>query len=320
MPFKFEIDRLERGEGELVLVGRVIDGAFSGPEVLEVTLEDGRTAQVGILHHSFQHPQGWPVLPTHTSTILALSIPLPPDGVTVDASRPAIGKGTVTQNSQRVELSHLAAQPEFWASFLNESLSSEEEEPHQTFFGVSKASFHGFYEQHLKSHWQRGTWPFFRLALDQGRFLELECAAGVEYQWRYWLGAKDRRRTLLGYSSGHFSLPAFRHEELSRLVVPGDVARSAFLLVCATAAYTPDKQSPSVAYLRPLLETLPGVNAPADVILSALLKHITVPQLNWRQDPERGWVNDGGYSQRNPESSMSILEAHDFRFIRDTFG
>jgi hypothetical protein len=68
---------------------------------------------------------------------------------------------------------------------------------------------------------------------EQVIFVEHEFSAGVEYQFRSWIGGPgDAAPVLMGYESGHFSLPAFRLEEIDALLCdPGLKSPSVVLLL-----------------------------------------------------------------------------------------
>jgi hypothetical protein len=83
--------------------------------------------------------------------------------------------------------------------------------------------------------------------------------------------------------------------------------RGAFL----TAADKPPKDA-----IRTWLELVPAL-PPESIpdILADLVKNV-VPEVQWRNDPALGWINNGMYSQRNPKRETSLLEKHDFQFIQ----
>jgi hypothetical protein len=69
-----------------------------------------------------------------------------------------------------------------------------------------------------------------------------------------------------------------------------------------------------------LFSQLPGVRpAVAESMAKAFLENLTAPELRWEQDQRLGWINNWIYSQRNPRSTMSVLNPEDFDFIEKFF-
>jgi hypothetical protein len=92
-------------------------------------------------------PQGWPVLSSH-DTILTLSIDAPISAFRVDESQPVIGRGTVFENSNRIDISHVLSDQVFWAMQLSLSLGSESvDEPNEAYFGVSTDEVNNYYRE-----------------------------------------------------------------------------------------------------------------------------------------------------------------------------
>src|SRR5262249_43834660 len=154
--------------------------------------------------------------------------------------------------------------------------------------------------------------------LPNARYIELEMAGGVEYQDRVWIGeCSGSHRVLLGYHSGHFSLPALRVGETMWLA--SQTAFGPSNLLWLTTAYLATEESPTTLVCE-VASHLPGV-APrnANAISKALHRNATVKDLRWKRDPARGWINNWSYSQRNPQSQMSILTPQDFVYIQEFF-
>lgn len=51
----------------------------------------------------------------------------------------------------------------------------------------------------------------------------------------------------------------------------------------------------------------------------ALAKANVGTDVLWEHDAQRGGINDGKYSQRNPQSRLSVLTADDFEYIQTFF-
>ena len=126
---------------------------------------------------------------------------------------------------------------------------------------------------------------------------------------------------LLGYYSGHFSTPAFRVEEIYRLAEHWRGTPFVHLpLLLATVTYAPVEDDALASFLRQTTSGLPGIEGDATrELIEGMARMMLVPQIEWRRDPELGWSNNWLYSQRNPESSMSILGPADFEFIERFF-
>ena len=82
------------------------------------------------------------------------------------------------------------------------------ERPYEEFLGLSQDEVNGYHTQVLSPHIDSPAWPIFTLQIDSDRYVEIEYAGGAEYQDRVWIGSRaSGQRALLGYNSGHFSLP-----------------------------------------------------------------------------------------------------------------
>jgi len=325
MPFKLQITGVDYRDAEIAISGKLVAGAFAGPEAVVIHGQNGVSATAVVTHHSVYSPVDWPVLPSHDSTILTLSIDAPSSDFRVDETQSVIGRGTVFENPDRAEISYVVSDPVFWAMQLSRNLDSEDvEEPNETYFGVCNQRLNDFYREQIDSKFDAGIWPYIRLPIDDFRFVEIEFAAGVEYQDRFWIGdSRIPRRVLLGYHSGHFSLPAFRleevewfHEVLSRSPLANRTAT--LLLMSGCCVESPSDQL--IQMTMELFSEIPGVKSDAmTAMATAFVGSLIVPSLRWERDKDFGWINNWRYSQRNPESTMSVLSRDDFAFISKFF-
>jgi hypothetical protein len=316
MPFTFEALETIPDGNELVLRGRVVSGAYFGPESAVVRSADGEEISTHIHSHRMEYPEGWPVLPEHGQTVLVLRIPLPAREIKITA---LIGQGVVDSATERLDISHVLGEPEFWAMQLDLHCMSEEvEEPGLEWLGVNQQEAADWYETQIQAPINRGIWPYIRVLLPSFRYIELEMAGGIEYQDRIWIGNLDGdQRVLLGYHSGHFSLPALRLEEVSYLaeLTHGEAAN----LLWLSAAYLENGADPLALATR-LASGVPGLLKGKDAVMArALLQRIGVDGLTWVNDPARGWINNSAHSQRNPESHLCTLKQKDFEYIRQFF-
>jgi hypothetical protein len=316
MPFTLEALETTRDGDELVLRGRIVSGAYFGPEAVIVRPESGEDIATHIHSHRMEHAEGWPILPEHRKTVLILRIPLPVHDLKIAT---LIGLGVINRARERIDISHVLGEPEFWATQLDVHYSSEEvEEPGLEWLGVTQQDAADWYETQIQAPLSRGVWPYVRVLLPASRYIELEMAGGTEYQDRVWIGnLAGEQRFLLGYHSGHFSLPALRLQEVSYLAelthgIPAN-------LLWLSAAYLENGADPLALATR-LASGVPGlIKGKAAVMAQALLQRICVDGLIWVNDPARGWINNKAYSQRNPESHLCTLNQKDFEYIRQFF-
>lgn len=316
MPFTLVPDSVRRGLDETVIRGRLLSGAYFGPEALLLQSVDGSQCHSHVHSHGMEFPEGWPILPEHERTVISLHVPaLPADFVPVLVT----GLGAVEPAAERVDVSFILTSPEFWASQADlHFVTDEVEEPSQQFFGLSTQTVNTWFKEHIDRHQEAERWPYIRVPLPGARYIEYEFAAGTEYQDRIWIGhLSGSERVLLGYHSGHFSLPALRLPEVIWLSEQSDHAASSLLWL--TAAYLETGSYP-LCLAEHLASHLPGLlPGQARPAARALLERLCVTDLRWRPDPLRGWINNWDYSQRNPTSALSILTAQDFAYIRDFF-
>lgn len=316
MPFTFEPMETRREGDELVLRGRVVSGAYFGPESALLRSPDGLEYLTHIHSHGMEYPEGWPVLPEHRKTVLILRIPVPPADFRISL---LTGVGSVESAINRLDISDALSEPAFWAMQLSLHFSNEEvDDPGLEWLGVTAESADEWYATRIQSHIDRGTWPYVRVTLPSSRYIELEMAGGVEYQDRIWIGhLSGSYRVLLGYHSGHFSFPALRVSEVAWLAGLTDFSASNLLWLAG--AYLEEGVYPIELASR-LTSRVPGISAGmAPIMAEALLQNLAVEGLKWVPDQSLGWVNNWIYSQRNTASPLSILKPPDFAFIRQFF-
>jgi hypothetical protein len=196
--------------------------------------------------------------------------------------------------------------------------TEEVDDPGAEWLGVQVDAANEWYESHVERYILAGRWPYVRVSLPGSRYVELEMAGGVEYQDRFWIGqVSGSRRVLMGYHSGHFSLPAFRANEVAGIAADTEYAASNLLWL--SAAYLEAGADPT-SLAESLVARVPGLLPGKEAAMSrAVLESLAVEGLSWTLDPERGWINNGKYSQRNPESRLSVLTLADFSYIRESF-
>lgn len=319
MPFLFEPTDIQPRGTDIELQGRIRSGAYAGPEAVIARSDRGDEWTTHLHSHSLKSPEGWPVLAEHRNTVLVLTMPAPPKGFRivelegVGAVAPAAG--------ERLDISGLIGAPEFWAMQVVLDFGTEEiEDPPLEWFGIESQVLNTWYAQHIDRHLKTGVWPFMRVPLPGSRYIEYEMTAGSEYQDRIWIGDDaGPHRVLLGYHSGHFSLPALRPEELSWLAAQAG-AGIANLLWMRAAYFGEDDIAGMRTLAHTVISALPGLRAgKAPEMVNALFENRTVSGVKWKLDAQHGWVNNWKYSQRNPQGPMSVLDAEDFAYVRDFF-
>jgi hypothetical protein len=176
-----------------------------------------------------------------------------------------------------------------------------------------------YYTDFLRPLVDSQTWPIFPLEIDSDRYAEVEWAGGAEYQDRVWIGSRaSGNRALLGYYSGHFSLPGLRQNELiwllGRLEQTSIHPVSGLLLV--PMCYLPEPDTQLTERLASLCARVPGAKKElAGTMAANLVEHQVIPEAIWEHRTGFGWCSNWTYSQRNPESFMSVLSEADFKFI-----
>ena len=317
MPFRMRVSSVVDGGPDFSVHGQLIDGSYMGPETVQMCDEHGQWVSSVITQHSIKFPKGWPVIPGDGSTLI-LSIAKPNSEFKLDRSRAVIGQGAVTGNSNRLDISATLDDPAFWAIWVPLHLNCEELPEPSLAWSLTSSAADRAYSVCFESQWNAGVWPFVRFGLPNHGYVEIEFAAGIEYQNRVWIGASEGPRVLLGYDSGHFSFPTMRIQELLILADRMDCHPAAPLLLLA-GAYLVEGEAFPLDAVTCWLQQSPGFQDKyLDVVLKGFAENV-VPELRWESTENRGWINNSRYSQRNPASTMSILCHEDFQLIRDFF-
>jgi hypothetical protein len=325
VPFELRIERVDYYEGEAWIMGPLISGSFAGPEAVALHDTNGVEHQPLICSHGLENPADWPVVAGDGATV-RLTVLWRTDAL-IDESRPVVGRGVVAMAPSHVDFHAELNNPLFWATELSihlpQDLDVPDEDAAYYFFGVDTDCRNAYYTEVFEASWRAGAWPRIRARVGDGpRYVEWESAAGIEYQTRYWIGDEEEgRHVLLGYQSGHFSTPALRVEEVCHLAELWQASRYVHIpLLLATVTYDPAPPNQLTALLRRSITGLPGLDtALMDEFGAAVGRMLSIPNVEWRRDPQRGWVNNWPYSQRNPESRLSILRSADYDFIERFF-
>ncbi len=301
----------------LSVTGKLVDGAYIGPESVLLFDQAGRWIPSTVTHHEILLPKNWPVRPNDGSTLI-LHILRPSPGFELDRSKPVLGQGNIARNENRVDISSSLGEAGFWAIQMWLYTESDELPEPPLAWGFTKDAANAEYDRRFKALWETHAWPFVQLPLNDSCDVEVEYAAGAEYQTRVWIG-EGGRRVLLGYDSGHFSFPSLRIHEVLALADRMNGHPSAPLLLLPGAYLMNGEAFPSETVTR-WVEQTPGLKTEfTRVIVDTLSKNV-VGRLQWDLDESLGWINNWKYSQRNPESPMTILSREDFQFIRKVLG
>ena len=317
MPFRMRVSGVSDEGTDLSVSGQLVEGSYMGPEAVSLCGLNGQWANAMVTHHAIEFPKDWPVVPDDGSTLI-LNIPKPHAGFILNRSQLVVGQGSVIRNHNRMDITGALTDPEFWAIWTPLHLYSEEFPEPSIAWGLSSEQADSECKKRFQSHWNSGVWPYVRFDLNDGGYVEMEYAAGIEHQNRVWIGVTDGPRVLLGYDSGHFSFPSLRIQEVLELASRMNGNLAAPLLLLPGAYLTSAEEFPFES-ARQWLKDSPGFREEfMDAALAELAKNV-VSKLVWEFSDDCGWINNWQYGQRNPASPMSILGPEDFRFIRDFF-
>src|SRR5579864_2502465 len=259
MAFRLRVSTFSNSKSTLVVSGSVIEGAYSGPEWVSLCDRSGEWISAPVLQHEVIHPKNWPIVAGDGST-LVLHIHLPRPNFTLDREQNVTGRGTLSSNEHRLNITDCLADPAFWAIQVSLHAASDVLDNPLDAWGLSPEEEAQGYERLFERHWHAGIWPFILLEADNNRFIEIEFAAGVEHQERIWLGDGTGRRVLMGYHSGHFSLPSFRIAEVLKLEKSIKEHSSAALLLLLGAYICTDETMPT-DIVADWVKRVPGIRA-----------------------------------------------------------
>lgn len=322
MPFELKISRVTNASGLPRVSGHLVSGDYYGPGAVEVPLEDGSVFATSIGSMGGDSPKGWPMLPEHESVLHLDLQERPPVSIRVGAILRGIGIADDSPKG-RVCRSDFLTLPIFWAVHYWLLIGDGEEDEGELCRQLLRfypGEMDEFYVKHFITNSGAKPWPYFRKDVSNGCFIEVEYAEAEEYQVRYKLGDASRMATL-GYDSGHFSLPSLRWSELRRVAncLQGK-ERATVMLLMFPGIYVsgPELLEAQAALLCAFADL--GLFQQGDP--RKLVRNIVgnrTSDSRWSQHPELGWVCDGMYAQRNPESKLSKLTPADFKWIADWF-
>jgi len=319
MSFRLRVDNTENLGRETCVRGRLIEGAYFGPQYIRLKDTTGRVRTVAILRHFLTGAVNWPITPNDDMQ-LHLYIATPDPHFRIDTSSPIEGLGSVLPRRDCIDLSTELSSPLFWGNFsVLYMISESTERPYEEFLGLSQDEVNGYYTDFISPLLHSTTWPIFLMEIGSDRYVEIEWAGGAECQDRVWIGSRDSGdRALLGYDSGHFSLPGLRPSELVWLLdrLERTTAHPAAGLLLVPMCYLSTPDGLLTERLADLCARIPGARAElASTMASNMVERQVVPEARWERKPGFGWCSTWQYSQRNPRSVMSVLSEAEFRFI-----
>lgn len=319
MPFTFVVDAVGQSTSSATtsLVGRIESGAYCGPEFISTSQTAGAPS-TWIASHGLSSNGGaleWPV-PAGDNILVTLNVSAGwVAGQQIQPGTRVYGLGNSSPSATRESIEHLLDTPIAWASLLHETIVSERFENPYELFGLDQDEGVRFYEEELRSRWQKGCRPFVRVRLAGASHLELEMSAQQDTLWLF----DGQSRLRLGYHSGHFSHPSFRSAEAVQLhSLARDEADHAWHVLLAWISIWDADDPAFEAKTRELVSYIPG-NVNTAAVADALIEKCSYGGLLWREHEDLGWINDGRYSQRNPDSLLSTLSPEEFRRLRDFF-
>jgi len=317
MPFRLRVSNVVCAESTLEVSGTLLEGTYNGPEWVTLCDKTGEWISAQVLQHGVIRPKSWPVVAGDGSSLI-LRISLPRPNFDLDTAQAVVGRGTLSHNERRTDITVALADPAFWAIQMSLHAASDIFPDPLIGWGFSQEDETRAYQRLLEQHWDAGVWPFVRLPVNGG-LVEIEFATGVEHQERIWLVDSAGRRVLVGYHSGHFSLPSFRIAEVIKLQTSLIAHPSAALLLLPGAYMCTDDTLP-LDTVTEWVKMVPGIKPDYIPKLVESLLENRVPDLQWKLDERLGWINNWSYSQRNPDSPMSVLGFDDFRLIHQFLG
>lgn len=212
--------------------------------------------------------------------------------------------------------------PEFWATHYDLVIGTEDRDAEsflEPFFGVDPDAVFEFSENELVK--PDGTFELLPVEVSDEASVAVEfvdCGDdGNELRYYITLSAWDDWE-LVGYDSPHFALPAFRWPELCAM---GQRSATAFLLVLPSVWLEPDDQNEAtIERIENEWRLLGIVEASATRQLAQqIVDNLSDRDVHWFEDARHGWINDGRYSFRNPETRMTEYSETRFQRIREFF-
>lgn len=208
--------------------------------------------------------------------------------------------------------------PEFWAAHYEPVIGTDEEEGSdflKALFGVEPDVAFDFYSNELIA--PDGTAARLAMPVTKDASVAVEFADcgddGNELRYSITMDSWDDWE-LVGYDSPHFALPAFRWEEVEAI---GRHQPAALLLLLPSVRFGEKEPGHSaIDYIENAWRQLNLVSPKAARTISEhAVENLSGWDLQWSHDPALGWINDGEYSFRNPETRMTPFSRERFQRI-----
>jgi hypothetical protein len=316
MPFTLRIKRVESNGEAALIVGELESGCYFGPEEIAVPLIGGRSLMTVVTTMNATSLKGWPILPEHGSILtLGLNARIKPSDIGIGEL--AKGRGFSTPAGEMFrDANELLQDPRFWSTHYSEQLVDQEtrQEPDELiphFFGHAATQTDEFFQRYLI---KQKAFPRFTKRLPNQSSVEVSYMEGAEFQVRYGICSSAEQPILLGYQSGHFSLPAFRWEEIkqiyqSHLAIAGSRSAAECLLLLFPSIYVCAEDSHDEIHhvVANAWQELGIISTDVDGLTRNIVTSLTVGSHRWTQHPIYGWISNNSNCQRNPDSKLSAL-------------
>jgi hypothetical protein len=332
VPFVLRITEVESDDGETVIVGQLESGRYFGPEEISVPLKGGRHLTTVITTMGATSPKGWPMLPEHQS-ILSLGLQTHVKSSDIAVGEAARGLGFCMPSDENYRVSNgLLGDPCFWSAhyynlLINRDLDEEADKLIPLFFEHNDEQTNDLYLRHLTCTNLTGPFPLFSKLLPDQSSVEVSYVEGAEFQIRFCVRLSQDRPILMGFRSGHFSLPSFRWAEITQIcrshkLMAGSHSAAECLLLLLPSIYIgrEDPVEEIRLELKQAWQEL-GIVRPSgiDRLTNNIISNLSVGTSLWSLHPEFGWINGCPYSQRNPESMLSFMPEDGWRKIISFF-
>ncbi len=228
-------------------------------------------------------------------------------------------------NHQRLLRNDALADPRFWAMHYYMLIGTEEVDTGEfiePFFGVSNEEVNKYFLREFNPRNLGEPWSYVEVTVSNGFAVRVEYTA-ENCETRFLINHPDWQEAVcLGHESGHFALPAFRWSEVAaigRAATGVDAARAMLLMFPAVWLRKEDGIEEVRATLVEAWSQL-GVAMPNR--LREMVEQTTGDAnvgIRWWNDPQLGWINDGRYSFRNPETRMCRFDEDRFAKVAGFF-
>ena len=217
--------------------------------------------------------------------------------------------------------------PDFWAMYYYTLLRTEDRESGEwvePLFGVSDEQVSELYTSHFRVV-DDPPWPNVYLPMPDGFGISVEFADDGDHYRLHHRGQNAPLR--LGQTGAAEELPAFRWREIEQIAktlavtATSELHRKAGLLLLFPAAgLTGEDDRAAVSQALVAAWERLGVARKGRIgTLVDLCMDSVSCLVDWRNDPQLGWVNDDSYSRRNPLLAVKPYSRQEFALIRTFF-